>query len=145
MAARVRPLSQAVFAVAGAFIGFLLAVGDAGKLAGALYDELRPVVVMRGVLLERRPGEVLVEIAGEKLRPCRYNAMHAYAVRGGVRSDASIAREDRPVDGHTKPPGKYNIGIWRVWPVAGAERVVVYVSHTCDGRLVATNVAEIDL
>ena len=140
-----KAISSTAFALSCVSAGFLLAIGDVGKLAGALYDELFPVVAMTGRVVERRSGEVLVEIAGEKLRSCRFNAMHAYVSRSGVRSDASIAREDRAVDGHTKPLGRYNIGVWRVWSTAGADLVVVYVSHTCDGRLVATNVAEVKL
>ena len=129
----------------GVFIGVLIAPGGGVDWAYSLYDELRPVVRMSGRIVERSGESILLSITGEKLRACEYLAMRAYAERDGRLLDVNAARVDRPEDRHTKPRGVFDLGQWRVWPVDGASAVLVYSTHSCDGRLVVSKLAEVRL
>lgn len=132
-------------AAIGVFIGVLVAPGGSFDWAWAFYDDFRPVVSMTGKIVDTKPGEISIFISGEKHRACQYLAIRAYAEHDGLLTDVNIERIDRPQDGHTKPPGAYRIGTWRVWPTTGAKSVKVYVQHSCDGRLVSTKIAHVDL
>ncbi len=106
----------------------------------------RPVVAMTGRLVQRDDVSVWVHIAGTKLRPCRFLAVTGYAINaGGVRRDANIERVDGiTVRGDSKPPGEYDLGLWRVWPVADdAATVLVAVEHECGGVTVRSIIAEV--
>ena len=108
------------------------------------FDRAYPVVEMSGTLLRATDNEVVVSIAGRKLRDCQYLRITAYAVGSdGVMRDAYIERVDHPEKGETKPIGAYDIGAWRVWPTHGAAAVRVYVHHVCGSRLVTTLIADV--
>lgn len=132
--------------LAGVALGLVLAPGGGVDWAYSLYDDLYPVVRMHGILVsnDRLNGAVL-RISGDKLRPCVFLAVRPYAERDGLLVDVNTERVDRPSDGHTKPTGSYDIGLWRVWPVTGAQRVKMFVKHSCDGRLVVTKIADVEL
>lgn len=104
-----------------------------------------PVVTMSGTLIERDGDAVLLHITGTKHRNCRYVGLQAYALDvTGVRHDANIQRQDHESRGDTKPPGVYDIGYWRVWPVDPiAARVLVYAEHDCRGISVRSIIAEV--
>ena len=129
----------------GIVFGVLIAPGGGFDWAYSIYDELRPVVRMSGRIVERSGESILLSITGEKLRACEYLAMRAYAERDGRLLDVNAARVDRPEDRHTKPRGVFDLGQWRVWPVDGAASVLVYSTHSCDGRLVVSKLAEVRL
>ncbi len=132
-------------ALVAVIFGVSIAPGGGFDWAYALYDDVSPVVSMRGKIVDRGPDQVVLHIEGEKHRHCQYITIRGYALRDNLLHDANIERVDRPMDGHTKPPGSYSIGLWRVWPVAQATAVKVFVKHSCDGRLVTTEVADVDL
>lgn len=110
-----------------------------------VYDAYHPVVAMRGDMVQRDGDAVVVHIWGSKLRECTYVGIRAYGSKNGVLIDANIARVDRPVNGATKPTGTFDIGHWRIWPIDHADLVVVFVQHNCDGRIISTKIAEIDV
>lgn len=130
----------------GAFLFVILAseIGDIKNSIYKKYDELYPVVTMTGDIVKKEPGTVTLAIQGEKHRACNYVRIQAYTKRpDGSLQDAYIRREDRPESGDTKPPGKYDIGHWKVWPIDNSNRVVVYVQHNCNDRIVYTKIADI--
>lgn len=112
-----------------------------------LYDIAVPVVNMRGQLVARGDNSVDVHMWGSKNRNCKYLGILAYShqTNSGLLRDASITRLDRKSTGDTKPRGDFDIGVWRIAPIAGALEVLVYVQHDCDGRAVDTLIAEIDI
>lgn len=134
--------------IAGVIVGVLLAPIGPTWWNSALkyYDEVQPVVRMQGYLVARAEDAVVISLSGEKLRSCDYLRIQAYAVtRAGGLEDAYIRREDMPERGDTKPVGTYSLGYWRIWPVAGAQAVRIYVQHDCNGRLVQTRLTEVSL
>lgn len=106
-----------------------------------------PVVTMQGQVVGRGDAEVMVRIIGVKHRECRYLGLQAYSVSAaGVFADANIKRADLDERGDTKPPGTFDLGVWRIWPLqAGASRALVYVNHDCAGVHVRTVIADVAL
>jgi hypothetical protein len=114
------------------------------------YDIDNPIVTMRGVLVESNTEEVLVHMAGTKSAArsdkCTYVRVQAYTRDAdGLMRDAYIKRVDMAEDGHTKPPGDFDIGVWRIWPRGDAVAVLVFALHDCGGRQVRTKIAEVTL
>lgn len=131
--------------IAGIVVGVSIAPGGGMDWAWAAYDRARPVVEMSGQVVGRTADSITVLIGGAKLRECQFLTIRAYADIGGALVDVNTERTDRPEDRHTKPPGRFSIGYWRAWPVTGAMRVQWWTTHSCDGRLVTTKVAEVAL
>ena len=111
------------------------------------YDVANPIVRMRGELVSQDTDFVIVHIAGEKLRPCRYLRMLAYTSKNGQLTDAYHSRElGFPDDSSTKPVGKMDVGYWRIYPKQNADAVEMYVQHDCGGgRITTTQTAEVHL
>ena len=108
------------------------------------YDKNTPVVAMAGLVVEKTHEHVDVRIKGEKLRQCDYVRMSAMTQNASGLMDADIVRIDnRPNDGATKPPGHYDLGVWRIKPVADGERAMVFVQHRCDGVTVVSKIADV--
>lgn len=107
-----------------------------------------PVVAMSGRLVQRDESSILIHIAGQKLRTCKFLGLTAYSINShGVRRDANIERMDGVVmRNDTKEPGTYDLGVWRVWPVSTeAVRALVSVEHDCGGVTVRSVIAEVTL
>lgn len=131
-------------------LGSLLGIGSV--LVGSLgvpkllevYDDHYPVVEMHGTIVSADEGQVIVHMAGRKLRSCKYLSLAGYWRMGdGELKDANEDRIDVLRDGTTRPLGAFDIGVWRIWPRRpGSVAVVVYVSHNCGGRLVVTKIAD---
>lgn len=110
------------------------------------YDRMFPVVEMTGTLISRGDNEAVIAIGGRKLRECSYVRIQAYSVGAdGNMTDAFISRTDIPESGETKPPGNFQVGTWRVWPLPQSRGLVVYVNHLCGSRIVLTKIADIPL
>lgn len=138
---------------------FLLLAPMLGVLLGSylstldMHDRIafwwRPVVSMQGELVASpKDGYAVIRMSGTKNRgvECEYRGLQAFGERvAGPVVDLRIARLDLPEEGTTKPSGAYDIGTWRVWPVDGVQNVTVYVSHSCNGKKVATLIAEVNL
>ena len=104
----------------------------------AFYDWAYPVVVMDADIVARAADSVDLHIYGKKQRDCRYMGIQSFLKTQAVLSDANQKRTSMPETGQTKPLGNFDIGVWRVWPIAGAEHVLMYVQHSCNGRHVLT-------
>lgn len=138
-------------ALVGLVFGLLM-IGPLGHEAVSVFRAWRaslPVVAMRGELIEVGADSATLHIWGEKLRgeECRYLRISGFAVGAdGFARDAVATRLDRVEDGHTKPAGRWDIGLWRIAPVGpGSVAVGAYVSHYCDGVAVATRIADVPL
>lgn len=107
------------------------------------YDDTHPVVKMAGTLVERTDDSATVHVTGEKLRACRFVSLHSYTRKHGVMTDAYRSRIGQSEDGATKPVGKHDYGTWKIWPIEGANLVVMTVTHECSGRLVSAYIAEV--
>ena len=133
----------------GVLCGLLVSpVGVAALTAGmAYYDEARPVVRMSGQLVVADGEQVVLRIGGEKLRACQYLSIAGYwRMRDGTLRDANERRVDQEQQGDTKPPGRYDIGEWRLWPrESGAVAAVCYASHNCNGRLIVSKIADVEI
>jgi len=111
------------------------------------YDSRNPVVVTNGTLLHREEDSVEVAIVGEKKRACIYVALAAYATGAdGLMRDTYTLRVDMPSGGATRPVGPQSFGVWRLWPIPkGVTRIQMWSTHQCEGRLVRSLMAEIEL
>lgn len=111
------------------------------------YDAAFPVLSMRGQLIKRDEISVFINISGIKNRDCSYAGMQSYSLNAeGERSPVYREKQGMPESGQTRPPGAYDLGTWRYWPLeADSMRVQVFVQHICSGRLITTNVADVDL
>lgn len=110
---------------------------------------VRPVVEMKGDLIgEVKPGHITVRMYGKKLRgvECEYKGIQAFGDRiNGLPVDLNSKRIDIPEKGLTKDAGRYDIGIWEIWPIEGIYRVRVNVGHECGKSRVSTEIASINL
>lgn len=110
------------------------------------YDDRNPVIIANGTLVAAREDWAEVAIIGDKRRACIYVAMSAYSTdRNGLLRDSYVSRVDMPSSGTTRPLGTQTLGVWRIWPVLGATSVQLWITHQCEGRLVRTMLAEIEL
>lgn len=145
----IRDLTSMPWTVLSAAVaGFLLApVGQTGwRAALDAYDDARPVFTATVTSTARDGDAVLLDISVTKLRACRYLRVQVYTrAADGALSDAYTARVDMPEKGDSKPPGRFSIGKWRIWPLAKAEAVLMFTQHDCDGRIVQTKLAEVVL
>lgn len=106
-----------------------------------------PVVQMVGSLVAKPANTAIIHIVGRKLRACEFVNMTAYThVGSGAFVDAFLERVDAaPAIVSTKPVGNYDLGNWRVWPIAGATEVDIFLQHRCDDTLVFSQIAEVKL
>lgn len=111
----------------------------------AWYDDTHPVVVMSGVLVSKTKVEATIHVGGEKLRDCRFVSLHAYSRKGGTLTDAYKERINLLEDSSSKPKGTHDLGRYRIWPLLGADTVIMRVLHDCDGRFITTQIAEVKL
>lgn len=112
------------------------------------YDTLNPVVREIHTRVESRTeDEVVIHMDGFKQRRgCVYVGLQASVKsESGVSERVFLRRIDRPETGDTLPLGPINMGTWRIWPTAGADRVEVHSQHVCSGRLVTALFASIAL
>lgn len=107
-------------------------------------DTAYPVVVSESRLVSRTDTEAVVAVVITKQRKCDFRSLQAYSkMRDGVLHSAHTERVDFPVSGISRPVGTYDAGRWKVWPISGAEGVVLYVQHDCDGRIVSSTFADV--
>lgn len=107
-------------------------------------DTAYPVVVSQSRLVSRTDTEAVVAVTLTKQRVCEFSSLQAYSrMRDGVLHSAHAERVDFPVSGVSRPVGTYDAGRWRVWPISGAEGVVLYVQHDCNGRIVSSTFADV--
>ena len=111
------------------------------------YQNSTPVVEMIGTVIERTDDSVLIHISGKKLRSCEFMRVTAFiATADGELKDAFLERiGGKPQDGATKPVGQHDLGLWRVWPLQNSTRASVFVQHGCNGELVLSRIADVDL
>ena len=108
----------------------------------AMYDRAYPIVDMDGDIVGRGVDYADVHIYGKKNRQCKYLKIQSYIRIGNGLKDVTGTRIDTPETGGTKPIGSFDIGVWRVSPIAGGSDVVMFVQHDCDGRTVLTKIAD---
>ena len=131
-------LSAALFVVLAALL-----FDDDNPLLRA-YDGAFPVLRMEGVIVAKDSTQVIIQMYGEKFRPCKYIRIAAYGkALDGTLTNMLMERTDTPVTGQTRPTGKLNIGTWRLWPVDGITGAVVYIEHDCAHRPVLTKIADV--
>lgn len=144
IAAAVQQRWSILFGLAIGLVLSLSAFSTDSLLKG--YDELYPVVDMRGELVESSPDSVFIRVTGKKNRACEYVALQAYyRSADGTMRDAYRERIGVGETRSTKPVGYFDIGVWRVWPRRDAVAVLMYTTHECSGRVVVTKVAEVML
>lgn len=115
-------------------------------MARGWWNATAPVVNMKGVLVEKTPDYVLIHITGEKLRACKFVNISAFTEADGNLIDSFITRMGyTKIDGATKPIGKHDLGLWRVYPINGSKKALVYVQHDCAGEVVMTKIAEVSI
>lgn len=132
-------------------LGIAFGVIAPGFLPGA-YNRIEaflyPVAAMEGKVVELGENHVLVHIAGEKREPCDYAGISAYVYMQGDDHgrDAPLTRADGiRSDGHTKPVGSFDIGVWRIDRIGAAVRAEVWVTHFCQGKRRVTKIADVSL
>ena len=133
-------------------LGLLLGLFGGQVLSGMAdmltehYDAWRPVVKITGERVGAESNAVFIRLRGTKNRECGYLRLTAFTADASGRLLAAyIKREARDELGETLPLGAYEFGTWRLWPIDGALRAVVYISHQCGDRIVRTKVADVAL
>lgn len=114
-------------------------------LSERVTDSAYPVILSQSRLISKTDTEAVVGVMITKQRDCDFRTLQGYSrMRGGVLHSAHTERVDFPVMGVSRPAGAtYDAGQWKVWPVAGAEGVVLYVQHDCGGRIVSSTFADV--
>ena len=142
--ARRMPVWLASMALVGMLIGVFVSHTD--DALWALYDETFPVLSAHAKVVSVDGEHVVVAISGEKFRACRFLRIDAFTRRtDGTLADAYMRRVDQLQDGSTKPLGQFDMGQWIVWPLDGGVGILIYTQHACNGRMVQTMMAEVDL
>ncbi len=135
-------------AVGVAWLVILVCVLTVGKdYAHGFYDQISPVLVMTGKIVARTADTVDIHITGEKRRACAYMGIQAYGGGGGLTDPAQVLeleRIDATSSGATRPPGYYDIGVWRM-NAKGSKTIRVVTQHSCDGRIVLSTIASVTL
>ena len=136
-----------VFAI---IFGVLIAPSAEKSVSGSFYDWYdahNPVVRWHGELVSQAEDFVLVRVSGEKLRECDYvpASLESYAVRASVRFDAREQRVDGIEGATSRPVGPANLGVWKLWPVKGADSVEMWIAHECSGRIVRSKMVDVAL
>lgn len=111
----------------------------------AFYDSVNPVVNYKSEIISREDNAILIHVWGEKLRDCQAvsGSHQSYTIRNGVYHDAF---EERVVGSpSSRPVGKVDLGVWRVWPTKAGTHVVMTINHRCDGRLITSEIARVAL
>ena len=111
-------------------------------------ESSQPVVEARGVIVERLPNAVIVQISGRKLRNCRFVGLQAYTIdKDEEQSLAKITRMDETIPSSvTRPVGAFNAGLWRIEPLKDDPvRATVWVTHECRGHSVTSVLATVAL
>ena len=115
------------------------------QLAQAVEDA-KPVVVMTGTIVKKDSTGIWVHIRGTKAKTCEFMFLTAFASKDGVKTQAMFESANiLPIDGSTKPVGDYDLGLWHIWPVNGADHAYAYVQHKCDGKIVVSEIANVKL
>lgn len=131
----------------GALTGLCLVLGWplVVDLAERATDSAYPVVVSHSRLVSRTETEAVVAVTLTKQRHCDDIGLQAYSrMRDGVLHSAYTERVDFVPRNVSRPAGvTYDAGQWRIWPIAGADGVVIYEQHNCDGRVVSSTFADV--
>lgn len=140
----------AVFAIVSTAGAFLVGVTLAGSISQPalwdMYDRVFPVSDLDVVVLSRTSDSVTLNLKGERFRgECEPRGVFAYAKQGQVLRDINIVRIDKPSEIKTRPPGKYNFGVWMAWPLDSVGAFVIYVKYDCSGRTVFVNANEVKI
>lgn len=111
------------------------------------HDRRNPVIVVTSAsVIERTEDSITIALVGEKKRECWYVGVSAFSFLPNLpQRDAYIMRIDMPASGATRPLGLQDMGTWRIWPTTGARRIETWITHQCEGRLVRSLMAGIDL
>lgn len=147
------PFNPYVNAVALVTLGFVLGgmlsivaplVIDAGM---ERYDQMFPVIQVETRIVSHQDGQVVLHMVGDKRRSCIFVGINAYASkpRAEMPSRIYMQRVDIPSTGETRPVGRFDMGTWRVWPTENTREIAVYTQHVCNGRLVATPIARLNI
>jgi len=105
----------------------------------------QPVVKMQGDLIARTADTVTISISGEKLRPCTFVKLNAFAIVDNYMRDAHLERISKAPTQGNRPLGAFHMGEWMIWPTNGAKQVKVFVQHDCSGKVIVTQIATVDL
>ena len=117
-----------------------------GELARRLIEkEFFPIVAYKAKVLSHDSKEAIIHISGHKLRDCEVikGSLQTYAVKDGVYFD--IQEERVTGDSSSRPVGLVDLGAWRVYPILGAQRVVMTITHDCDGHKIKSEIANVIL
>ena len=129
----------------GVVVGF--AITPTFNAALDLYDRANPVVRTTTTVLWATDSDVLIQVTGIKLRACVPRPpIDAYGIDAdGNQSGAYIVRTDQEASGKAFPLGAFGPMTWRIYPRAGAVKVIAFASYFCSGRPVVSKFAEADL
>jgi hypothetical protein len=128
----------------------LSAPGFMGPLLSA-WDATFPVIEpVRADLVSRNGDEVVINIVARKTKgdECKLLRLYGYGIdRNGIYSLATVRRPDGATHlSITHGQGTHDFGLWRIKPTSvDATKVEVYVEHVCLGRVIKSQLAEVDL
>jgi hypothetical protein len=110
------------------------------------YDSRYPVASAVVTRVPSPPGEVHLTMITTKHRSCTILRVSAYQ-RGEGKAHNRVNIQ-KVTGGHidTIPAGKTVAStLWRIWPTEAQGDLSIYVEHDCDGRVVRTKLAELEV
>lgn len=125
----------------GALLGLVLTPTvfySAGMLAD-LYYEIAPISKLSGELLRADSREIYVHLRTEKrnVPSCKFVMLRARTLDNDNEYElANATRVDMPAIGETLPPGKHDIGLWRIEPRSDGVVVSIAQMYDCAGQIV---------
>lgn len=127
--------------------GWTIIIGSWIGIAVAFtFFYMRPVVVMQGMLIDRKNDTAQLHVWGKKIRQCKFLDIAGYTVKNGVMKDTRTVRVDLAEDASTKPLGTFDLGQWLIFPIGDADAVEMHVTHSCGpGDIRVTKIADVSL
>ena len=112
-----------------------------------VYDRAHPVVTTATTVLHASDSDVLILVSGVKHYYCDLlTPIDAFGIdKNGRESGAYVVRTDKEASGEKLPVGPFGPMTWRIYPRAGAVKVLMVASYLCNGRMVSAKFAEADL
>ena len=110
------------------------------------YYSIFPVVQYKSEVIGKMVDDsVMIHVFGKKLRDCMalVNSIETYAIRDGIYYDVDEMKVKGFVS--SRPVGIVDLGVWKVWPVQGADHIKSFILHDCDGYIVRSVVIDIRL
>ena len=125
----------------GFAVGTLLAplLLSAMAAVGETYYRYAPIATVSGAVMSADAAQVIVHLRMERRSApgCKFLVMRARTIDpDGEYEIARIERIDQTPVETGFPPGRYDLGLWRIAPRSDGVAVIVWPLYECGGRVI---------